>query len=392
MELSSRLARGEGRPKEILSDARLLREAGIPIIKEDRVTGVAFARITPEQEATLSEEAHRWGRCGGFEAVTPRHDSLREAFSNLRRFHKRNLIQQLTNFRLTQQVRANEAIEEAVSRVSEDNLRADVEWLSSFPTRYNQGPDANRHVIALKERLEKMVSKAGFPVRVDLIDHRSTPQKTLRVRFEGRTRPSEIVVLGGHLDSINQSWMGEKKAPGADDNASGSSNLIEALRILIAQPQPERSVEFFWYAGEESGLLGSAEIAKTYKVDNSDVVGVLQLDMTLHPGSGEFTLGSMTDFTSSWLRDYFKAINDVYIKAKIIEDECGYGCSDHASWHRQGFPAIMPFEATFRGANPRIHTAEDTINRESSFRHSAMFSRIAVAFAMDLSNSDLRQP
>ena len=186
--------------------------------------------------------------------------------------------------------------------------------------------------------------------------------------------------------------MGPKTAPGADDNASGSANLLETLRIIANQKRPERSIEIFWYAGEESGLLGSAEIAKDYKAKNKDVIGVLQLDMTLYPGNGEFVMGSMTDFTSAWFRSYFENLNGLYTKAKIVTDKCGYGCSDHASWDKQGFPALMPFEATMNSMNENIHTARDTIDSNSNFAHSAMFSKVAVAIALDLGNSTLREP
>ena len=77
---------------------------------------------------------------------------------------------------------------------------------------------------------------------------------------------------------------------------------------------------------------------------------------------------------------------------KILDDKCGYGCSDHASWHRKGFPALMPSEAMFDDMFPDLHTSKDVINSMSSFRHSAVFSKIAVAFAMDLGNSTSRAP
>ena len=148
---------------------------------------------------------------------------------------------------------------------------------------------------------------------------------------------------------------------------------------------PARTIEIYWYAGEEGGLLGSAEIAKDAKDKAKKVVGVLQLDMTLFAGSGEFTLGSMTDFTSQEMRDLLVQINRDYIGANIVEDKCGYGCSDHASWYRNGYPTLMPFEATVKGMNGNIHTARDTVSSTSNFRHSAMFTKIALAFLMSLS-------
>jgi leucyl aminopeptidase len=238
-----------------------------------------------------------------------------------------------------------------------------------------------------------MLSASRVPYQIDFIDHRNTKQKSLRVRLPGHARAGEVVVLGGHFDSINQGWGGGSKlAPGADDNASGSSNLLETLRVLIQQPQAARTIDFYWYAGEESGLLGSAEIARAAKEQNAQIVAVLQLDMTLFPGSGEFVIGSMNDFTSAWLRDFLVSINDTYLKVRIVEDACGYGCSDHASWYRQGYPTLMPFEATMRQSNRQIHTANDIVSNASSFRHSLVFSKIALIFAMEIGNSSMSQP
>jgi leucyl aminopeptidase len=112
--------------------------------------------------------------------------------------------------------------------------------------------------------------------------------------------------------------------------------------------------------------------------------------MTLFPGSGAMVIGSMTDFTSAWLRDYLEELNRHYLNAKIIYDSCGYGCSDHASWFRQGFPTLMPFESNSGNMNSKIHSRKDIIDARLNFEHSALFTKVAVAFAMDLGNSSLR--
>ena len=374
---------------KVLADVELLNALGIRVETQDEITGVGVAHVSEYQKLVIASKAHDFGKCGGFEVLSE-DENPNQVLASLAQTEVMNLQYLSMPFR-AMQVNKNTEIEQAVSLVDETKLRAWVQWFSAFPTRLHKGKDANLHVGQLKAQLEQMVAESEFPVTVELIQHKSTPQNSIRVHIEGRTRPLETVVMGGHMDSINQGFF-QTAAPGADDNASGSSNLIEALRILLMQKQPERSVDIFWYAGEEAGLLGSAEIAQTFKAQNKDVIGVLQLDMTLFAGDGEFVLGSMTDFTSAWLRTYFAELNSTYIGARIVEDKCGYGCSDHASWHRQGYPAIMPFESGFARMNQKIHTAQDVISSTSNFKHSAMFSKIAVAFAMDLANSQNRQP
>lgn len=384
--------------KPVLADLQDLKALNIPILVKHPETGIGYAVITPEMQLKLQIRSHQIGKCGGFEQLDQNEVSnINTTIQNLNQLgQKMQLDLQYTQapFKLMS-LAANPEVVEAVSEVSEDNLRAYVNWFSSFPNRYNKGKDANTAVTELKMRLESMLSESSIPHEVEFVKHSSTPQYSIRVRLIGKSRPQEIVVLGGHLDSIvSNGWGGGSSdiAPGADDNASGSSNLIEALRIVMMRAQPERTIEFFWYAGEESGLLGSAEIAKQYKADRKEVIGALQLDMTLFPGSGAGTIGLMTDFTSSWLRDFLKEINRNYVNANMVEDKCGYGCSDHASWYRQGFPSVVPFESTMNKMNKNIHTKNDIVSPQLNFKHSALFSKLAVAYAMELANSTLTQP
>lgn len=382
--------------KAVLADPEMLKAADIEASYVDKDVNVAYAVISYSQERELSRVAHENGRCGGFEALpivqSPTRSKLELLFEGFYAQKKKD-----ESFNLEQRFivkrQSNPFVESALQKVDERNLRDSVAWLSSFSNRYHKATNPNQHVELLKAKIEDMLKINGRIGSVDLISHRSTRQKSLRVKLEGKIRPDEIIVLGAHLDSINQSFWGQStRAPGADDNASGSANVLEALRVLLEHDPAERTLEFFWYAGEEGGLLGSQEIAQEYKSLNRDVVAVLQLDMTLYAGSGQFVLGSMTDFTSAWLRSYFESLNSTYIKAKIVEDKCGYGCSDHASWYRAGYPTLMPFEATFRDMNNNIHTETDIIDTASNFAHSAMFTKIAVAMALDLGNSQLRSP
>ncbi|WP_413558931.1 M28 family peptidase [Bdellovibrio sp. HCB209] len=381
--------------KPILADLADLKALDIPVLAKEESVGVGYAVITPEMQQKIQERAHKVGKCGGFEDLTTEKNfaalDFNSMLSSLAEIKAKNDLYDRAPFAAVK-LEKSEKIESAVNEVSEQNLREWVTWLSSYPNRFNRSKTPNVHVDDMKRRLQTLLASSTLPYEISLIDHNSTPQKSVRVRITGSTRPNEIVVLGGHLDSINQGWGGGQQAPGADDNASGSANLLEILRIISQKAQPERSVEFFWYAGEESGLLGSAEIAKTYKAEKRDVVAVLQLDMTSYPGAGEFVIGNMTDFTSKWLHEYLRAVNETYLHARIVDDQCGYGCSDHASWFRQGYATLMPFEATMRADNPHIHTAKDVINDKTNFAHSAMYSKLGVVFAMDLANSTARQP
>jgi bacterial leucyl aminopeptidase len=380
----------------VLSDPALLRMAGLPIWREDTEVQVAYTVLNDAQMERLSQAAHSIHRCAGYEVLNEinpsQGDSIERIFQDLR--DRKNRDEELAFLQTTAgdlpEVR-DERIALAMSQVTAEGVKKWVEWFASFHDRFNRGNRANDAITQLKTSLEGLIANAAFPVTVDLIAHESTPQKSLRLMIQGAVQPKEVIVLGAHADSVN--WQDtSSKAPGADDNASGSSNLIETLRILLAQGQPDRSIHFFWYAGEESGLLGSAEIAKTYKQQNVDVVAALQLDMTMVPGSGANVISSIRDFTSPWLHDYLMKINQFYLNLTIESDKCGYACSDHASWHRRGYHALFPFESGPDQMNNKIHTAADIIDSRANFDHAAQFSRIAVAFAMHLANSTHRGP
>jgi leucyl aminopeptidase len=75
------------------------------------------------------------------------------------------------------------------------------------------------------------------------------------------------------------------RAPGGDDDGSGTMTILEVLRVLLGSKEvlegkSENTIEFHWYAAEEGGLLGSQAIWKEYEKEGRDVKAMLQQDMT----------------------------------------------------------------------------------------------------------------
>lgn len=374
----------------VLTNLDQARAVGGVILSQDVVTNLAVAYLTQLQLNQLSILNHSQGKCAGFERLTATEANQPGVIlSNLATADLK--IKTLSLAKKTI-LTWNEDFQKMADLANPNQLQETVAWISSYPSRYNKAPNPNQHVDDLKNRLQQWLQGAKWNFQIETIDHHSTKQKTLRVTIPGKSRPQEVIVMGGHFDSINQGYFSGDLSPGADDNASGSANLIEALKILKNSEQPERTWEFYWYAGEESGLLGSAEISKLAKEQSKNVIAVLQLDMTLFPGSGEHVVGLITDYTSPWLRDILTSINSTYVKARLVDDKCGYGCSDHASWHRQGYHAVTPFEATTSTMNHYIHTEKDVIDTRLSFLHSNSFTKYTVLFALVLGNSDMQPP
>jgi hypothetical protein len=102
---------------------------------------------------------------------------------------------------------------------------------------------------------------------------------------------SRVVVIGGHYDSCTcniDRWDGKSDAPGADDDGSGTSAVVELARVFSRRyPKGlDATVIFALYAGEEQGLLGSTHLAQRlhdakYKVAaavTNDIVGNVVAD------------------------------------------------------------------------------------------------------------------
>ncbi len=331
-------------------------------------------RWTTEAERNaLSEAAHAEGRCGGYIDITdhPRTYALRSLS-----------VIDYTSLAMNQRTE----VERLLTQVDSTRLQSLVQTLSTYRNRYYESATgvASAEWIANQYRT---IAAGRSDIRVEKIAHRFAQPSVLVTWTGNGPQSNEIVLVGGHIDSINQSAFFNPNnaiAPGADDNASGTATVLETFRILVEGGfRPNRTLVFAGYAGEEKGLLGSQDIAESFRTQKKKVVGVVQFDMTSFPGSDP-AITFMTDYTDAGFTDYLTRVVDTYAQIPWKKDRCGYGCSDHASWNRAGYPAAMPFETTMRGMNPNIHTPRDTLDR-LDFGHGSQYVRLGVAYMVELS-------
>lgn len=274
--------------------------------------------------------------------------------------------------------------------LQEANVLASIRKLSSYRTRFHTSTTGEEAALYIRDSW-KAIAGGRDDIEVALVEHQKTPQPSVRMTIRGSTLAEQWVVLGGHLDSISGRGNNTSVAPGADDNASGIASLTEIARAAVALDyRPERSVVFYGYAAEEIGLVGSAEIAAQAKAEGLDVYGVMQLDMTNYTTAPTPYIGLVTDFTDASLNSFSQQLIETYLDVPYKLFECGYGCSDHASWDKQGFPAVAPHEADMEESNQRIHTANDTLAlSKDSAAHSMHFVRFGVAFMAELAKGKL---
>tara|TARA_R110002003_G_scaffold448_22_gene20019 strand:+ start:1535 stop:2074 length:540 start_codon:yes stop_codon:yes gene_type:complete len=176
--------------------------------------------------------------------------------------------------------------------------------------------------------------------------------------------------------------------------------ILEAFRTLllnetIASGQAEHPIEFHWYAAEEVGLLGSSNIFYSYADVGKQVAAMLNQDMTgytagytAHNITPKF--GLVTDNTDMSLTSFTRRIIDAYTSTEAGDTQCGYGCSDHVSATRAGYPSAFVFEGEMKTVNdnPYVHTANDTIEK-LDFEHMLEHARLVVGWVLELAFAKL---
>ncbi|MGQ5524185.1 M20/M25/M40 family metallo-hydrolase [Chitinimonas sp. PSY-7] len=273
-----------------------------------------------------------------------------------------------------------------LAQMQDSNIASMIADLSSHPNRYYTSPHGVRASNWLMRRWQWMAAGRS-DVTVEQFNHRAFPQKSVILTINGTDNADEVVVLGGHIDTVTEISATDEnhRAPGADDNASGIASLIEAMRVMLnANYRPRRTIKFIAYAAEEAGLLGSQDIADKFKADNVKVVGVLQLDMTNHKGATK-DIYIFEGYTDSQQNTFIANLINTYLPTLTV----GYGrcgrCSDHVAWYDRGYWASMPSEASADKINPHIHSANDTYaNTGNQALHALKFSRLGLAFAVEL--------
>jgi Zn-dependent M28 family amino/carboxypeptidase len=187
-----------------------------------------------------------------------------------------------------------------------------------------------------------------------------TCQNTMFV-LPGRT--DDRIVIGAHLDHIGTARKrGDGIYNGADDNASGCALVIAMAKELV-KTEPECTIEFHFYTGEESGLIGSKAYVNNPLVDIEHYRFMLCLDMV---GRLRTTglIGGEDEFPFD---DAVVALFDKYPFASGITWTEDTDDSDHSPWFKVGVPALL----LHTGLHDEYHQPDDEadkINYEGMLR------------------------
>ncbi|MCB0378097.1 MAG: M20/M25/M40 family metallo-hydrolase [Bdellovibrionales bacterium] len=274
----------------------------------------------------------------------------------------------------------DQRVADILDKANRDHIVRTVELMSSWGTRFESSPEGHATSRKLKEIFENLTPADRKDIEMELVSHRGSDQSSLVIRILGSQTPDELVILGSHLDSINSN--NNSNAPGADDDASGTAANIEVYRLLMEnQVRPLKTIEIHAYAAEEIGLVGSAEIAEQYRAQGRQVAAMVQFDLTGYSKDGKKHFYFVSNNTNQNLTREVASLVDTYLNTTWSTQMLLFGSSDHASWHKRGFPVAFPTENPF-SYNRKIHSAGDTIDGINQTEQMEDFAKLGVAYLM----------
>ncbi len=276
-----------------------------------------------------------------------RHDSILP-------FSKNTVLSyQLKNRKFAQQRGTNSQVQALVDEVDKDRWFSQVSYLAGF----NRMLESDLNTTG--QWLEDKFTALGLTTsRVSLHNH-YRGSNVLGFKA-GTTRPNDWYVVGAHMDSRNRSWDNSLPSPGAEDNASGCSGVLEIANVITAYPT-EASILFMCFIEEESGLLGSKDVVTklTQDGDISKVQTMLNLDMISYRGPNQNTaIVGTNDSQYQSLADTVAANGDLYTDIIDWQVNLNMCCTDFVSFADAGVPAVttnQPDIFSYAG----YHTTQD---------------------------------
>lgn len=273
-----------------------------------------------------------------------------------------------------------------IKEVSATRIESDIRKLVSFGTRntLSSQDDPKRGIGAARDwiyeefmRISKDcggcldVQKQAFVQPVARRIPQPTTLTNVFATLRGTTDPDRIYVVSGHYDSMCTSPTdAECDAPGANDDASGTSVSLELARVM-SKRKFDATIIFMAVPGEEQDLLGAAYFAEQAKLANMNIEAMFTNDIvggvttkknsafrkrvriftegvpsseTQQEAATRRSVGGENDSISRQLGRYIKEQSDRYLKDFSVwliyrRDRYGRG-GDHIPFVERGFAGV----------------------------------------------------
>ena len=286
-----------------------------------------------------------------------------------------------------------------LDQVNSTKLKEWIDILSSFHTRNTKSNYIEDAVYWLKSELQNLCDGRVFFHNFTQIDQNQTFNLnniicSSKQSLASSSQNNKTIILGAHYDSraevLNNTNI---RGPGADDNASGVSALLELVRIL-SPLNLKLNLEFVLFSGEEQGLWGSSSYVKYIDKNNRTKTTDLYInfDMLGYTPSNETNKVSLEyDVGNKYIQ------NDNYSKtiALFIKQIASNYTNLEAILSKLENSDFIPFEAfghTVIGIhdggvtkNPNYHKSSDTPDT-LNIKYLTSITKMILATILELDN------
>ncbi len=251
----------------------------------------------------------------------------------------------------------NAAVVEVLQRITAENLESKVKDLSAIHSRFSLLPNFEEALTLA----ESWLSKTGVSLSRQSVPVDGGVTANLIGTKAGTGESRSLFIICAHLDSVNHDDEPNGRAPGADDNATGSATVV-AMAEAIADVNLLHDVRFVLFGGEEQNLFGSeAYVNELSDEDKARLLGVINIDMAGSNNSPEpSVLLEGSEVSRSVMENLAQAAATyTQLKTKFSFDPYA---SDHVPFINKGLPCVLTIEGNDT-AYAHEHTDRDTIDK-----------------------------
>ncbi|HOP27406.1 MAG TPA: M28 family peptidase [Candidatus Sabulitectum sp.] len=255
-------------------------------------------------------------------------------------------------------------VDEIVAAVLQDSIQSYISHMESYGTRYMTSPE----YAACADWADTWIEAHGVFCELQTFSYSGVDMSNVVAEIPGTVNPDDIYIICGHLDSYCANPL---TAPGADDNASGSAAVLEAVRVMAPYTYAN-TVRFVLFAAEEAWMVGSEYYVQQAYQAGDNILGAINLDMVLYAPYAADSIYIPYDDQSEPLalaagEMFARYSPDIFTRVTYDPG----APSDHASFWQYGYTAIEVAEANvdeiWGGYNPNYHQPTDLLSEYLPF-------------------------
>ncbi|MCL2041398.1 MAG: M28 family peptidase [Bacteroidales bacterium] len=282
----------------------------------------------------------------------------------------------------------NPEVVQLINLVEQDSLEARIRYMQGF-YRVATSPAA----VTVQDWLVSHFESYGYgsddiSIHYFTLNSQPVAAGNVVVVKKGSEFPDEYIMITSHYD---HSTFDTPCGPGADDNASGTSGVMECARLLKDFPT-KRSIMFVPFNAEEYWMVGSFPFAQKCATENMNIIAHLNMDMIgwFPPSNPNTIMASGYSYISKTLFDYFHQTANTYIPSIPtirLSDGDSYG-GDHMPFNMYEYPSLYIGDIEYHDQHPCYHQPCDTLgNGVNRLDLAKSFVQATLCAAAELANA-----